>query len=174
MGEHHWEAEIMSRRAWILVIVAAAVAVVAVTAVGGTVLADTHRGTICPCPPPVSPAPTSPGSGGGTTVTARDTDNGHTVNLAVGDQLVVVLASTYWHFATLDDPRVLADRGPAVVAASPLGHGCVPGGGCGTVTVRYVAVAAGQVTVAADRTSCGEAMACTGGNGTYRLHVVVG
>lgn len=161
----------MDKRARILVIVAAATAVIAAAVIAATVLAGTAplgRTTGAGTPS----ASAAPGDGQAT-VTATDADNGHRVNLAVGDRLVVVLASTYWHFTALDTTGILADQGPGVVAASAPGHGCVPGAGCGTVTIRYVAVAAGQVTVAADRTVCGEAMRCTGTNGTYRLHVVV-
>ncbi len=51
---------------------------------------------------------------------------------------------------------------------------CVgPGAGRGTVTARYIAIATGQVTVAADRTVCGEALRCTGSRGAYHLHGVV-
>lgn len=167
----------MSRRVRILAIVAATAAVVAAAVIGGTVLAGTATGGHTAGPGTGAAGTATPSAGpataGGATVTVGDADNGGSVNLAVGDQLVVVLASTYWHFATPDTTGVLADRGPATVAASPPGHGCVPGAGCGTVTLRFTAVSAGQATVAADRTVCGEALACTGGNGAYRLHVVV-
>jgi hypothetical protein len=107
------------------------------------------------------------------TMVATDTDNGRTLTLAINDQLVVQLASTYWRYAALDTGTPLSSVGPPSVAATPPGKGCVPGAGCGTVTARFVAVAAGQVTIAADRTSCGEALPCVGTAGTYRLHVLV-
>ncbi|SRR5258705_1575554 len=107
------------------------------------------------------------------TVVATDTDNGRTLTLAINDQLVVELASTYWQYAALDSGTPLNTLGPPSVAATPPGKGCVPGAGCGTVTARFIAVAAGQVTIAADRTSCGEALRCVGTEGTYRLNVLV-
>ena len=56
---------------------------------------------------------------------------------------------------------------------SPQLKGCVPGEGCGTVTALYDAVAPGRADVNAKRTSCGEAMSCTGNLGFYRVTVVV-
>jgi len=52
-------------------------------------------------------------------------------------------------------------------------QGCVPGGGCGTVTARYSAISGGTAQVAAHRDSCGEAMRCQGTNGDWRITVVV-
>lgn len=123
-------------------------------------------------PTPSDPGPASPIAGTGT-VTASDTDNGRTITLTVGDHLTVQLGSTYWHFTGLGDSTVLTNVGAPAVSGPPPGAGCVPGGGCGTVTATYLAVAAGTTTVAADRTSCGEARRCTGAEGTYRLNIVV-
>jgi hypothetical protein len=132
---------------------------------------------------PASSAPATPVSPGGhpptqasaasATVTATEADNGRTVTVAVGEHLVVRLASTYWRFEAVGSGAALSSVGVPAVAASPSGSGCVPGGGCGTVTATYLAMAPGQATVAADRTSCGEALRCTGSDGTYRLHVLV-
>lgn len=95
-------------------------------------------------------------------------DNGHTVTLVTGQRLVVSLDSTYWTF-TAPTAVVRADGRPAVAAS----HRCVPGGGCGTVTEVFDAIGKGQTTIAADRTTCGEAMRCGANNGTYRLTVIV-
>jgi hypothetical protein len=81
----------------------------------------------------------------------------------------VVLHSTYWSF-TSPPSTVVAAEGPASVAPD-LG-GCVPGGGCGTVTIRYRALAPGSASVSAHRDSCGEARACGPGQGDWQ--VVVG
>jgi hypothetical protein len=102
-------------------------------------------------------------------VTASMADNGHTITVAGGQQLVVKLDSTFWTFAPTATPALRVAGSPIVLPTKP----CVPGGGCGSVTAIFDAVTAGQVTVAADRTSCGEAMRCVGSSGTYRLTVVV-
>lgn len=104
-------------------------------------------------------------------VTATDKDNGRTVTLVPGQRLRVVLASTYWTFQNSSSAAVLrVETQPHV---NPQPSGCVPGAGCGTATVTYRAVAHGQTSVTASRTSCGEAMGCTGAEGNYSLRVVV-
>jgi hypothetical protein len=103
-------------------------------------------------------------------VQVGDGRDGGTVALHVGQRLRVVLHSTYWEFKAVSVPAVLhLVETPQVAPKS----GCVPGQGCGTVTALYVARAAGTATVKAERTSCGEAMGCTGDAGSYTLTVVV-
>jgi hypothetical protein len=94
-----------------------------------------------------------------------------TVTLRRGQQLRVVLHSTYWQFQKAPNPSVLRlERAPKV---RPRLSGCVPGEGCGTVTATYLAAARGSSTVRAARSSCGEAMGCTGDNGRYTVRIVV-
>jgi len=94
-----------------------------------------------------------------------------TVRLRRGQQLRVVLHSTYWQFQKAPNPSVLRlERAPKV---RPRLSGCVPGGGCGTVTATYLAAARGSSTVSAERSSCGEAMGCTPDAGRYTVRVVV-
>jgi len=102
-------------------------------------------------------------------VQVGDHRDGGTVALRVGQRLRVVLHSTYWDFKAVDSPVLHTVRAPTVAPKS----GCVPGQGCGTVTALYVARAAGTASVRAARTSCGEAMGCTGDAGSYSLTVVV-
>jgi hypothetical protein len=105
-------------------------------------------------------------------VTATGRDDGRTLHLQRGQRLRVVLSSTYWQFDSDAAPRILRRLSAPRVRPQPA-H-CIPGGGCGTVTATYLAVAAGRSTVAASRSSCGEAVGCTGRNGQFRLTVVVG
>ena len=65
---------------------------------------------------------------------------------------------------------MLRPQGDPAYAPAP---GCVPGGGCGTVTATYGAVHAGRVTVTANRTSCGEALRCSPEQGSFTVAVVV-
>lgn len=108
---------------------------------------------------------------GGSVLTATTHDNGRTVTLRTGQSLRVVLSSTYWTIRPMALGPVLRSQGRPLVV--PRSSGCVPGGGCGTVTERFVPVAHGNATVRASRTSCGEAMGCTRAAGTFTLHVVV-
>lgn len=106
-----------------------------------------------------------------TVVSAGDADDGHAITLQTGQLLHVSLSSTYWTLADSSDPNVLRERGTPVVSPQP--SGCVPGAGCGTASAVYVAVAAGTAHVSASRTSCGEAMGCTGSSGSWSLTVDV-
>ena len=126
-------------------------------------------------PLPVSVSPgvphNTPPPNGPRTVVVSDLDNGHAVSLRTGERLEMVLASTYWQVEGSSDPSVL--RQDAEPTVSPQIKGCVVGGGCGTVTALYDAVAPGRADVNAKRTSCGEAMSCAGNVGFYRVMVVV-
>jgi hypothetical protein len=102
-----------------------------------------------------------------------DNDSGTTVKVARGMTILVVLNSTYWQFATPAAPAtVLAPVGSVVKSPAPIGS-CVPGAGCGTVAATYQAVGTGQATISASRTTCGEALRCTGSAGSYQVTVVV-
>jgi hypothetical protein len=114
-------------------------------------------------------------SGGGATVsgapTTRQLDehaNGSTVDVQLGDTVVVVLHSTYWSFDT--PPTSLQPLGDPQPSPS---HCPVAGSGCGTVTARYNASHVGQTTLHAHRDSCGEARRCTGSEGDWSVTVRV-
>ncbi len=109
-------------------------------------------------------------AGPGSTVTVDETAS-DAVSLRVGQQLIIDLHSTYWMVQGSSNPPVLAMDGAVVVSPSP--DGCVPGEGCGTVTADFHAIAPGDAVVSASRTSCGEALRCTRGQGTFRLTVHV-
>ena len=101
---------------------------------------------------------------------ATGADNGGTLSVHIGDELKVQLTSTYWTIHGSANSAVLRAMEPAAV--SPQSSGCVPGGGCGTVTMVFEVVGAGSSDVTASRQSCGEAMRCTGNQDSYRVSVV--
>jgi len=105
------------------------------------------------------------------TIAASDAENGRTIMVRVGDRVSVVLDSTYWNFAGSSNVRVMAPAGRPSVSPEP--SGCVPGGGCGTDTAAFVAIAPGTAQISASRTTCGEALRCTGSAGRYHLTVEV-
>jgi hypothetical protein len=105
------------------------------------------------------------------TKTVTDHDKGTTVTLRVGDRLKVALASTYWTIQDSAKPSVLRADGRQVTTATA--KGCVTGAGCGTASRTFSAVGKGTTTVSASRTTCGEALLCTGGNGKFSVTVVV-
>ncbi len=123
-----------------------------------------------PSPAAGLPASTTPANGSGTLV-VTEPDNGHVLPLRVGHRLELMLASTYWQVDGSSDPNVLRQVG--LPAVSPQPTGCVPGQGCGTVIAVFDAVTAGRADVTASRTSCGEALSCTGSLGFYRVTIVV-
>jgi uncharacterized protein YceK len=103
-------------------------------------------------------------------IQANEKQDGGKVTLRRGQRLRVVLHSTYWEFKAVSAPGVLRRIGDPVVSPRP---GCVAGQGCGTVTATYIARTSGSVSVAAERTSCGEAMGCTAAAGAFKLTVSV-
>jgi hypothetical protein len=110
-----------------------------------------------------------PGVGGARVIT--DADNGKTVTIARGTWLSVQLRSTYWTIHPASDTGVLVAQGPQRnVACAPKS---LPGSGCGMATVTFAAQAPGTAVVAAQRTSCGEAMLCAPDQSGFRVTVVV-
>jgi hypothetical protein len=105
------------------------------------------------------------------TVVGEQSNNGE-VDLASDMRLELVLHSTYWRVTGTSAPETLGQDGPAQVVPDPPGR-CAPGAGCGVVRALFTARRAGSAVVTASRTSCGEAMRCTPGQGSFRLTVRV-
>lgn len=104
-------------------------------------------------------------------VSVDEKDGNRTVTIPRGTEVDVRLHSTYWRFSSLSGSVLRRVGAPAY--RPRLGGGCVPGQGCGTVTIRYRATATGRATVRASRSSCGEALRCTGGAGSFVVSVRV-
>ena len=126
---------------------------------GGTTKAVVASPAATASPPPSS------------SVTVSEADNGRTISVRRADRVTAVLHSTYWTFGKPSDEGVLLAEGDAVTR--PQVQGCVPGQGCGTVTVRYLAVGAGRSVIGATRSTCGEALRCAPNQGSWRVTVVV-
>lgn len=99
--------------------------------------------------------------------------DGATVDLAPGQRLEVTLASTYWQLALAPGSGPLALVSNDVVPGGPGCAATIPGSGCGIARLVARAVADGSATVSGSRTSCGEALRCGPGQGSYELRVVV-
>jgi len=93
---------------------------------------------------------------------------GTTVHLAPNDTLVVKLTGPYWTFNPPPKNGTLRPLG------APKDAGCQPEFGCQSTTASYRASATGTVVLSASRSQCGEALNCTGGDGNFRVTVVVG
>jgi len=114
----------------------------------------------------------SAASTGSTTgrVTVRWRDKGHTVNVSRGTHILVKLSNTYWHVSRSSNRAVIRKRGKTVRRE---GGTCPPGVGCGTTIARFLAVGNGTAHIRAWRTSCGEALKCTHGQGRYDVAIRV-
>jgi hypothetical protein len=82
----------------------------------------------------------------------------------IGDHVVVKLHSTYWTITNRTPD--LAKLSSSTIAA---GAGCpkIPGTGCGVVSTTFRAQRVAVVQLSAHRTSCGEALLCTGTRGRW-------
>lgn len=103
------------------------------------------------------------------TITISESSNNKTVTLPVGDHLLVQLHSTYWSFAYPVSSALVKISASTV----PGGAGCptFPGSGCGAVSVTFNAKRVAAVQISAHRTSCGEAMLCTGAKGHWTARI---
>jgi hypothetical protein len=127
--------------------------------------------------------PTSPGAGLTATlpeptattpigaVQLSEPSAGRTFQIHRGDRVVLTLHNTYWRIAP-PDGRILTQTGTQKVTPARAGT-CRPGLGCGTVQAIFIASATGSTELTASRTTCGEAMACPPGQGSYVTHLIV-
>jgi len=105
-------------------------------------------------------------------VTVGNADSGKTVRVKIGQDLQVVLTGGYWTFKGSSAPIVLKQDGaPIQLPRSPAN--CPPGLGCTPLELRFTALAPGTAVVRAGRTTCGEALRCTGERGRFSVTVVV-
>jgi hypothetical protein len=112
------------------------------------------------------------------TVYVTEQDNGKVINVAKGEELLLVFFSTYWQQPTASGSGVLTPLAtPRISAPSiPMSSYCgnpVPGAGCGLKVYAFDATSAGTSVISTSRTSCGEAMGCTGSKGSYSATVDV-
>jgi hypothetical protein len=149
-------------------VLAAALAIMLAACTGvaaGVPSAPTAAPTVAQTPT-ARPAPTP------IAVRLTETDNGHTVSVPLGSTVTLVLRSTYWQVQGSSSAGILSLASGPDTSAPPMGT-CVPGAGCGTVTAAFHAIAAGRASITASRTTCGEAMLCSGTAGAYAVTIVV-
>jgi hypothetical protein len=156
------------------------------TVAGATVLlalSACQSGPMAPPPPP--PGTTGAGTGTGVATGSRpppgttggrvvvdEQQNRSNVRLTVGQRLEFDLHNLYWTVQGSPTPRLLSQDGPTQqVLPSP--GACPPGVGCGLLRTTFTAHQTGTVTLTASRTTCGEALRCTGDQGSYRITVVI-
>ncbi|MFD7168864.1 hypothetical protein [Streptomyces violascens] len=105
------------------------------------------------------------------TVTLDERAAGTVVKVGVGTAVLVRLHSTYWSAPTSSDALALA---PVGKSGSTSTGTCEPGAGCGIAAADFAARRTGTAHITAHRDSCGEAMRCGPGQGSYAVTVEIG
>jgi len=113
-----------------------------------------------------------------TAISVSEKNINQVVLVKVGTQVSLTLHSMYWNLAKQAKSSSLTAKGAPILKPILPGpsapHGCsIAGSGCGTQTWRFVASKVGTVHLIATRTTCGEAMRCTGTNGRFEVTVKV-
>ena len=101
-----------------------------------------------------------PVAGGPTVIVVRDDANGKTVSTRAGNQIELILSSSYWHVTGSSEPSVLRQNGPSVLLSRPNSCPDIPGLGCVPVRADFTALADGKAEITAERSACGEALRC--------------
>lgn len=117
-----------------------------------------------------TPSSAAPSSGA---LTVKDDSNGKTVHVNVGTQVELLLSSSYWTVKGSSAAAVVRQDGQSTVLPRPTNCPAIPGLGCQPVQTDFTAVTAGTATITADRTACGEAMACPAYEKHFAVTVVV-
>lgn len=113
-----------------------------------------------------------------TSTTLSEKNASKTVAVKLGSQVELTLHSMYWQLAVPAKSASLISKGAPIlkpIFPSPSAPaGCrIAGSGCGTQTWVFRAAKVGITHLVASRTTCGEAMKCTGANGSFAVTVKV-
>jgi hypothetical protein len=103
----------------------------------------------------------------------HDNANGKTVWVRPGEQIEVILSSSYWHVTGSSAPRVVHQSGHTSLMPRPGNCPHIPGLGCTPIRTDFVALHHGKAVIKAWRTTCGEALACTSLARQFILTVMV-
>ncbi len=113
-----------------------------------------------------------------TTTSLSEKNASKTVIVKLGSKVDLTLHSMYWQLSVPAKSSSLTPKGAPVlkpIIPSPSAPaGCrIAGSGCGTQTWEFTATKIGLTHLVATRTTCGEAMQCTGANGRFAVTVKV-
>ncbi len=113
-----------------------------------------------------------------TTTTLSEKNASKTVAVKLGSRVELTLHSMYWGLAVPAKSSSLTSNGAPIlkpIFPSPSAPaGCkIAGSGCGTQTWEFVATKVGTTHLIASRTTCGEALRCTGKSGRFAVTVKV-
>jgi len=107
------------------------------------------------------------------TVRVKDDANGTMVHVHVGDEVELLLSSSYWTVNGSSAATVLRQDGASTVLPRPSGCAAIPGQGCQPVRTDFTAEAVGTAIITANRTVCGEALRCPPEKQHYFVTIVV-
>lgn len=101
-----------------------------------------------------------------------------TVSVRVGGTVSLTLHSMYWTLNAQAKSSSLLSKGAPIlkpVLPGPTApNGCkIAGSGCGTQTWKFKATKIGTAHLLATRTTCGEAMRCTGSTGRFEVTIKI-
>jgi hypothetical protein len=111
-------------------------------------------------------------------ISVNESSANKSYKIKVGSTITMTLHSMYWSLTPLASNAALKSKGDPVQSPimpgpnAPAGCG-IPGSGCGTQVWKFTATKAGVTQLAATRTSCGEAMQCTGDQGKFAVTIRV-
>ena len=110
-----------------------------------------------------------------TKVTVTDAENHRVISIKANTQVTITLDSTFWLDATATNLKTVKAKSQKVIPFGPTApQGCQhPGTGCGTSIWVFKATTKGKASFTVSRDSCGEAMQCTGSNGSYLVRFLV-
>ncbi len=113
-----------------------------------------------------------------TTTSISEKNASRTVVVKLGSRVELSLHSMYWQLSVPAKSSSLTSKGaPSLKPILPgptAPAGCrIAGSGCGTQTWIFAATKVGLTHLVASRTTCGEAMQCTGANGRFTVSVKV-
>ena len=108
----------------------------------------------------------------------NETNLNQQISLKVGSHLSLTLHSMYWQLSPVKVGSSIATKGTvyqrAIIPGASAPAGCrIAGMGCGIQIWNFTATKVGTTAIIATRTTCGEAMRCTGSNGRYLVQVKV-
>ena len=111
-----------------------------------------------------------------TTLSEKNLNKTFTAKL--GSSVSLSLHSMYWNLTPIKSGASLKINGAPIqkpiLPGANAPAGCrFPGSGCGVQTWKFSTIKVGTTYLIATRTSCGEAMRCTGSNGTFKVTVKV-
>lgn len=108
----------------------------------------------------------------------NETNLNQQISVKVGSHLSLTLHNMYWQLSALKVGSSIVTKGPvyqrAIFPGASAPAGCrIAGMGCGIQIWNFTATKVGATRIIATRTTCGEAMRCTGTNGRYTVQVKV-